>query len=194
MQLLEREIEDFIYNGFLEGNKKITEVFPDHINIYRQFELKGYGVVDLLTIDDVYFVSGERVSELIIRINIYELKVGQLKYEHISQVYRYKTALYRICEKHSCSSNIKIIISPYLIVENIDVNSDMVSLLNWLRDLTIVTYKYDLDGISFEYGNSSWYSTKEDLHKAEQLLKNDIKTIIKSIIRENKEVQNTKDV
>jgi hypothetical protein len=166
MQISERELEDLIYNtikqpgGFEKLDKKGLDVVGD---VYRQVNIPPYGIIDLLSVD--IDTAGDN-DRLCINVDIYELKIIPLKYEHLGQVFRYKTAIERLIRNIN-DYRFNYMVRCTLIVPQIDNNDDIVFLLNGLSQLgfRIYTYEYTIDGIEFNQDGCGWYNKGEDFSK-----------------------------
>lgn len=169
MNFLEKDLEDIIYDSLKEDTvfgienpnreKLFKRGFP-RLNFYgnarilRQPNFGVYGRPDLVHVNqdkhpqkDLYFLD----------INVFELKRGELKVEHLMQLSKYLTAVKRLLSKLGIyNADVK----GYLIGQNI-LDTSWVFLYDYLMpDVNVYTYSYELDGIGFtkEYG---WYSKGE---------------------------------
>lgn len=164
--ILESELEDYLFN-WKETQPEKGDSFgiDEHpINVYgkcyRQVEIKGYGIIDLLYID----ISPNNTFPQI-DIRIVELKKDNIDLSALGQICRYKAGLERFIDTLKDKKGSKYF--QNLEMSGILVGSDYatgdicyaVDTIDWLE-----CYHYKLDlgvGITFEE-SSGWYSTEEN--------------------------------
>lgn len=169
MEISEKELEDYIYDT------ECLKEFDVYGKYFRQVNVGGYGVIDLL------YVNIERYPfDLpVINITIVELKKGTIDPSALEQICRYKIGLTRYID----SLNIR---NPQ-VKENINIDGVLVGSgysnagdicftidsIDWLRCI-----HYDValkDGISFDE-SCGWYKTNESfsgLDKIKSLVQSD---------------------
>lgn len=87
----ERVIEDYLWE-VLTATKVCPITGCKVASSYRQLEIKGYGITDLVIVTE---------SSSSITVRVIELKNETLKEAHLSQLARYMTGLDRYLEKYS---------------------------------------------------------------------------------------------
>ena len=158
--ILEEELETYLF----EWKPNVIEYEEHPIGAwgkcYRQVEVKGYGVIDLLYID----VSPGSLCPQI-DIHIVELKKDNIDLSALGQICRYKTGMDRFIDKLKGEKGSKYF--QNLEIRGILVGSDYASgdvcyavdNIDWL---TSYHYKLDLgSGIDFEE-SSDWYNSGEN--------------------------------
>lgn len=164
MKITEKELEDMIEANLHsdQGINKLADKglwFITHIyeysemrgksvgverSIYRQFEVKPYGIPDLVIVDIIE-------EEKFVNVTIIELKVEGVKLKHFDQVLRYKTAYSELVKRdmpdYTC--NIDCVLIGHKSV-------DSGHYVHNYSDVIVYTFNYSLDGINFEYQESGW--------------------------------------
>ncbi len=154
----ERELEDYIYHEL--SNREISdENICDFISgiPQRQFQITGYGVIDLITFD----VSPGDHKPLL-TIEIIELKKNEIDYNAIGQISRYKTAIERSIQSiNKFYKHFEVEIKGFLIGSHIG-NGDVRYVLDNMKWITTLSYELTLqEGISFQ-DHIGWYRPDED--------------------------------
>lgn len=156
----EKDLEDMIFSSMKseEGYKKLHNrglyvYHYDHESVYRQFNLKDYGIADIVRI--IYAGRG-------IHIEVIELKVTEFHIDHLIQLGRYMSAFRNIIGKAYKSLGYKTSISGKLIVAEYKSSN-----YNWLSpmltDVSIYSTGYDIDGIKFNHEfPCNWQKTNTD--------------------------------
>lgn len=153
----EKFIEDFVCSRI--GADRECPVSGEFVNIaYRQKEIKGYGVTDVIKI---------MVYPGYVQVVVLELKNEPLKEAHISQLARYMRGVERVVKKYERAMPDGWEISVYgELAGPFDKNKgDLPYLLSLLNDRITV---YDLsasmdDGFSASIVSDGWYSTSENV-------------------------------
>lgn len=156
----EKELEDYLSHIMKSGYSPVTE---EHIDkVYRQFDLGGYGVIDLLSVS--YVDDG---NEVVHEIRVIELKKGPIKSDHIAQIARYKRGIDTFIERSAEDLN-GIDISYHLVGDGYAEQGDVQFLADSCEWLSVHHYKFDLEGgVKFEesYGwvrtNATYAGIKE---------------------------------
>lgn len=150
MQLLEKELEDYIFDD-LESNDGLNLMVRgltlyQSMHWFRQVDFKEYGICDIL--------GWKRFKGEII-ICLIELKAVAIKSECFDQIYRYKTAIESILSRRNISFKIECI----LIGESIETGH----FIQNNCDLKLCKYTYDLNGINFEVFKGNWIKLNSKL-------------------------------
>jgi len=147
----ERDLENEIFD-FVTKNKKcpITESVVHRC--FRQLQIKGYGVPDL-----VYF----RYSGFYPKVTVVELKNVELNPDHLNQLCRYMTGIRRCLNRHLIDEKANITINGVLAGPM--AKTDFVMMFQEIGNIDV--YKIDVSierGVCFNevYG---WRRTAEDL-------------------------------
>jgi len=160
MDFIERDLEDIIFNtdpNLLE-DRGLSLLFNAHT--YRQLQIGEYGIADIVQfkIDkDPYFDGKEYRFHNVIRLKIIELKKDEINLSTFLQALNYAKGLKSFYEKRErkIKSYCKLEISIVLIGKKINTKDSFVYLTDFLNnpkfELDLYTYKYDFDGISFDY-------------------------------------------
>ena len=174
--ITEKELEDYLFDWSPNGPDEDEYGHPlglDHENIFRQVNIKGYGIIDLLSVSIA--CEGELMPS--ITIDIIELKKGAIDYNAFGQICRYKIALERFIDElrlvkgHKYFKDIEI--RGILVGDNINLNGDLCYAIESTSWLSLYTYELDLkEGISFGLA-SGWYSKKEDFSDLYRRVKDD---------------------
>jgi hypothetical protein len=147
MDFFERDLEDIIYNvlqgedGYDSLNERGLDICysPDHFICKRQLKIGNYGIADLVTLSR--FTQGGLFIEVI------ELKKGEVNMDAYVQANRYLTGIKRYVERFH--PKLMVVYSITLIGRHIN-RGDWVYLIDQVENLKVLTYKYDIDGITFE--------------------------------------------
>lgn len=151
MNFLEKNLEDIIFNT------------PNHLLIERGLHIGGakkmqvrignYGIADIITYDkgELIDYDGKRWHGETC-ITVYELKQQEINASALLQAIRYAKGVQRYLQKHKGKHyEVKVC----LIGSSIEQGSGFPYLSDFMSDfMSVYTYKYDFDGISFnwEYG------------------------------------------
>jgi len=162
MKFLEKDLEEIIYNTYLESPEKLSKKnLYMYGSIKRQLKIGNYGILDLLTISKDYDYEFESVWNKQKRLfeyketlkptlvlTVYELKKEKVGISAFLQCYGYIKGLkdwFRINKP-----NIKIKFRSVLIGREIDKSGSFCYLPELIHDLDIYTYSYDIDGLNFK--------------------------------------------
>ena len=150
----EKELEDFLHLS-LDEHLEINSG-----DVYRQVNIPGYGVVDLLSVN----IGGdwdERCRPLI-AVTIIELKKGDIDFNALGQICRYKVAIERFFEKSKHYYNVEV---RGILVGSGYTSGDICYAVDSIDWLSCSHFSMDLaSGITFE-DSSGWYSTDENFKK-----------------------------
>jgi hypothetical protein len=147
MDFLEKDLEDIIFNALQceEGYDMLNErgldicYSTEHFICKRQLKIGNYGIADLVTLSR--FTKGRVFIEVI------ELKKGEVNMDAYVQANRYLTGIKRYMERFHPKLN--VVYSMTLIGRQLN-RGDWVYLIDEVEHLKVLTYKYDIDGITFE--------------------------------------------
>lgn len=143
MEFLEKDLEQIIFET---DNELLRNVgFDIHGYKIRQLRIGNYGIADLVT----WYRYGEVIS-----ITIYELKKGHINIDALYQALRYRKGIERYF-KHR-GSKFMVDISIILVGSKVDTSSSFIYLADYVFQLSMYTYQYKLNGLSFKsnYGYS----------------------------------------
>ncbi len=142
-QFLEKNLEEIIFETSNErlqdrgleitGKKK------------RQVKIGNYGVSDILTFEKDSEVLDGTVYHCLI-INVFELKKEKIDATALMQAYRYKKGIERYLKHRGFSQ--RVFVRAVLIGQSI-CEGDFCYMQEYIDSLSIYTYEYDFDGISF---------------------------------------------
>jgi hypothetical protein len=166
MDFLERDLEDIIFDElrFEEGYDNLSErglnicYSPDHFVCKRQLKIGNYGIADLVTFSRfARDTDSDRDSENKVFIEVIELKRGEINIDAYIQANRYLTGI----KKYMRTYHPKLVVSYSIVLIGRHVNtSDWVYLIEDTKNLTVQTYRYELDGMKFQ--SHSGYSLRND--------------------------------
>lgn len=173
MDFLEKNLEDIIFetaqtkDGRIALRERGLE-FPLEGKLYRQVNLGGYGIADLINVHiETSSIPGTKNTFRELNVEIIELKRGEIKQSALNQPCRYAKAVRTLAKM--CSENIdNINVHITLIGSIVDSSSDtsFVYLYNEMEGLVdIYKFSYKFDGIAFEYVSHEWVKTNPNLPK-----------------------------
>lgn len=156
MQLLEKEIEDYLFEDFeLSGGaglskRGLTTLFNQRkisARLYRQLNIAPYGVLDIVAIHR-YLGA--------IYVEIFELKSVPIESEHFDQVFRYAAGIDEYV-KGTFRGDVSTKIKCYLIGDGYKSGH----YIQKNAPITVSTYEYNLNGIMFDTHKpfASWHKT-----------------------------------
>jgi len=162
MNFLEKDLEQIIF----ETDNELLQEKELYIsgNKTRQLRIGNYGIADLVTFEKAHYYpknehgGGFYVED--INITIYELKQNKINLSSFMQAVRYAKGIKRYMEMREFKHDYKLHIC--LIGKEIDLNSDFIYLADFIDNLTLITYSYEFDGISFKY-HTGYKLTNEGL-------------------------------
>ena len=153
INILELEIEDIIEEMILSKSDKLPYEL-DREYIIRQFNLCGYGIVDMLCFDILCINYNNGVRNITIDASIIELKRDILSIETFSQVMRYKKGIIEYSEFLQDKFKKETLITfrkldVVMIGKCVDRIHECFCYLPDIIDcLKIFTYKISIDGFS----------------------------------------------
>lgn len=156
----EKHLEDILFNeiksegGFTRLSERGLELGnPKHYKVFRQVNLGDYGIPDIVLISFQHrFIQIRVIGRYVTGINTMleqqiELKVVEFNVDHLFQ---YKFSAWRVS------------VYGTLIVAGYKPNGSH-WLCDFLKDVSIYTTEYNLNGLSFESQiHSRWVKTKAD--------------------------------
>lgn len=153
MQFLEKDLEDIIFESSKEKLKEKGLNIKG--KLLRQVRIGNFGIADLISFKKETSVYPEATYHHI-NITVYELKQNELNTNALAQASRYITGIKEYFKHRNFFTECVVEYNIVLIGSKIDKDSDFVYLCNYINNLDVYTYSYDLDGITFKvYG--SWY-------------------------------------
>lgn len=147
MKFIEKDLEQIIWDALLteKGREALSERGLDVSGkVARQFDIRPYGVIDLLTIDNT--------NKNVLSITIYELKKSKIDEQALMQACRYLTGI----EHYLRDEDVYCDITIRLIGSKINLDNDFVFLYNNTPNVEIYTYEYSLEGMMFKYHKPTW--------------------------------------
>jgi len=150
MIFLEKDLEQIIF----ETDNELLQDKELYISgkKLRQLRIGNYGIADLVTFEKSgYYPKCENGGGFYvenIKITIYELKQNKINLSSFMQAIRYAKGIKRYLENRNFYHNYELYIC--LIGKEIDLNADFVYLSDIINNLSLITYSYDFDGISFK--------------------------------------------
>lgn len=167
MKFLEKNLEDIIWET---DNEKLQERGLEISGKkYRQMNLGLYGIADIVTVErlfeDVNYFSSIRSY---LNITIYELKKETICSSTFFQALKYCRAIQLHLNGRGTSTLYKLNI--VLVGSNINANENGFSFLPnlisnseyfCLNSVTNISYKYDFDGLTFEYHRNYYIQQRE---------------------------------
>lgn len=166
MEFIEKDLENIIWDNAqtLEGREKLFSRGLDiRGKLFRQVNIGGYGIADLISVE----IERDRWGYDVI-VTIYELKKEQINVDTLTQACRYRQGIQRFVNARygDAIEDFYLTINITLIGKTVETQSDFVFLLNRCIDdcnLSVYTYKYDIDGLCFEEVCGEWHKAKEKL-------------------------------
>lgn len=158
MKFLEKDLEEIIYNA--DRNKLSETGIYDFGKFYRQLRIGNYGIADIVSIQRPYYHTGYKKNTKGL-ITIYELKKDKVSVSCFFQALGYLKGIKTYLEKKNKEHLFNF--SICLIGKEVDLNSTIcylpsifdIDISETLIDeesrvsVDILTYNYDIDGISF---------------------------------------------
>jgi len=151
----ERTIEDYVFQRISSVGE--CPVSGDLVDlVVRQYDLKGYGVIDVLKIS---------ISPFEIRITVLELKNENLKESHVGQLARYMTGVTRLATRYRrfLDAGWKIFVEGELAGPLDSSSGDFVYLRNVLpQHISIYELTLDMEyGLSSSPVSTGWHNRNE---------------------------------
>ena len=159
-EISEKELEDYLFSLKINRNPLLVDG-----KCFRQVNLGGYGIIDLLYIDIKSECAPPEYPQYpYVTITVVELKKGSIDFSSLGQICRYKRGLERflsqqINKRYHITSRIKV---EGVLVGSDYANGDIcytIDQINWLE-----CWHYNLDlkeGIELEH-STGWYRDDED--------------------------------
>lgn len=149
MDFLERDLEDILFNS---DRNKIQErglrcFYYD--SIFRQVNIDSYGIIDLVTI---------KISKGLILIHCYELKNKKINAATFWQTIRYIKAIKHVVSNYNLKNHLVVVLGV-MIGREVDQEGEFCFLPTINSDISMFTYSYGVDGISFDEITDSYVRT-----------------------------------
>ncbi|MCF0059877.1 hypothetical protein MUK70_11565 [Dyadobacter chenwenxiniae] len=144
MRISEKELEDVIYFQQFQNTQDSGLLIYDHTKVVRQLSLGSFGTPDLVGFD--FADENGRLSE--VHITIYELKRGDVSFEALCQVQKYKYAVNQLLSSNPIYKNVECYVSTCLIGYSIDQCVDFMAASAEL-DIRLYTYESTAKGVVF---------------------------------------------
>jgi hypothetical protein len=161
MQFLEKDLEQIIFETRNEDLQE-KELYISGVK-KRQLRIGNYGISDIVTIQRPQYYpkqsdghGGFYVEPL--TITVYELKQNKISVSAFLQVIRYAKGIKSYLSKRNLKIDYELNIC--LIGKEIDLSSELIYLTEFIDTLSLITYNYGIDGISFKYHNG--FKLKEE--------------------------------
>lgn len=146
MNFLEKELEQIIFEA--DNNLISKRGLPVNGKKYRQLRIGNYGVADIVTVQRQYI---DHLKRHALYISVYELKRERINVSTFLQVLAYAKGVKSYVEKNHKAL---LFLNIYCVGKHIDTESSYVYLSEFLSEehfcLRNFTYRYDIDGISFQ--------------------------------------------
>ncbi len=158
--MLEKEIEDIIYDGIRESPEEMKSRgfhLPENSKVYRQVNLGDYGIADLIVVGK----STDEKEGNLLDIRIYELKREHVNYADLAQITKYMGGIHfwleSIEELTDEIIELKIRITGYLVAP-----ASKLGLTHWLGDdIQILTVSFSaFTGVKF-ISESNYYHYRD---------------------------------
>jgi hypothetical protein len=117
-------------------------------------KIGNYGIADLVTLS--------RFTQHSVFIEVIELKRGEVNIDTYIQANRYLSGIKRYIERFH--PKLRVVYSTTIIGRSINLG-DWVYLIDDAPNLKVITYKYDIDGISFS-SHSKYFLKDEGFSKS----------------------------
>lgn len=185
MNVLEKEIEDLIYDSLKQGKSKILvdrglRPICWFDTFKRQLDLGDYGRLDLVGFRYEHIdVDGDKK---VLNIGVFEIKKGEVNNDTYIQAIRYCKGLqHYIGDKYPCLTlTFKIILIGTSVSK-----SDFVYLTDFTPNLSIYTTRIDLEkGVTFKL-EQAYYNTKSRPIKGDEVFESEFKKYVKKKIYEH---------
>lgn len=156
----ERIIEDYVYSEIKEYG--VCPIAGDLVSFcFRQHEITGYGIADLIKV---------QVTDSHILVTVLELKNEWLKEAHLSQLSRYMTGIGRQLQRYARFSPRPIRVLGELAGPFDASANEMAYLLSRLSGIAVYGLSLSMaDGFSAEEVGTGWYRKSENLKGAKPI-------------------------
>ena len=155
----EKEMEDIVFQAMRDGRCLCTGEIYSHV--FRQFEIKGYGVIDILCLS-----LAKSCTTINVDIHIYELKNANINHQAIMQIARYKQGVERYIKnqfvttaKRKQAANVNIY--GHILGLGYASQEDICFLVDSIPWLDCFFCAITKDGVFFKK-SSGWYNKAED--------------------------------
>jgi hypothetical protein len=165
MNILEKEIEQLLFENLDDKDLMLSKGFI-HLSdkYYRQLDLGDYGVADIIGLS----YKKDKLDNLSLEINIYELKKELIDVNTLLQASRYYKGIESILNYYELEVKLKFNI--ILIGKNVQTTTDFIYLTDLFDNLFYYTYSLDFtSGIKFI--EQKEYSLKNSICNKENILK-----------------------
>lgn len=162
----EKELENYLFELSKRTEPDFEHPLDTYGKMFRQIEIKGYGVTDLISI-----YSEERYCDkksVVVHVQIIELKKGKIDLVAVGQISRYVQGIQRIIDANDITREFKKTHIPIefeitgTLVGNGVADGDVCFLIDSIPWLVCYSYNVSLNkGIEFNL-ESGWYNTGED--------------------------------
>jgi hypothetical protein len=177
MKFLEKDLEDIIYDKlkmsggtddlFNRGLQEFYQFEPDgphseiikgnNIKVVRQLRIGNYGVADIVVFQKYYIphVDNPLKGGLNINILIFELKKDKVCIDTLVQAKKCEKGIKQYFRQFSIYPKIRLC----LIGSSVNTSNDWIYLFdNVMNNCSAYSYKYEWDGISFNYVDLGSYA------------------------------------
>jgi len=154
MKFLEKDLEEIIFNADNELLRQRGLYLTEKLK--RQVRIGNYGIADLIGFKRPLFdiTNGFRMLNDQGRIQIIELKNDKVNVSAFLQAVNYLRGIKNYLNKRNFKTH-NYIFEIVLIAKNIDKDSAFIYLTDLVKsenfEISYYTYKYDIDGIRFNY-------------------------------------------
>lgn len=157
MDILEKEIEEMVYQAALNNPTKLIERgFPVYGYPLRQFDLGVYGICDLLFVQKSYYADGEPY----LKFTVVEIKRDLIDTSTLLQASKYAKGIKRYMDL-GIFSHRPYVVEIILLGKRIDTGSNFVYLTDFIDGVSIYTFSLDFEyGMLFER-HSGYHSSSE---------------------------------
>jgi hypothetical protein len=184
-EISEKELEDYLFA--LKTGKNPLEIYG---KCFRQVNLDGYGIIDLLYVEiEPSYSPNKHEQYPDVTITIVELKKGLIDFTALGQLCRYKRGVERflsIREKQRWSTYENIKVKGILIGKDY-ASGDICFAIDQIKWVKCWHFDFNLkNGISFEE-SSGWINTDENFKSLERLKESFFPKYIRSFKKARKE-------
>lgn len=158
MNILEKEIEDMIWQGLEEDRRLLVKkglVVWSNASYHRQVDFGSYGICDIMGLQ----VNPKERGYRTVNAHIIEIKKEEINSATFFQALRYAKAITRLVERRL--KNTTCICGITLIGKTVDTKSDFIYLPDIIYNVALYTYKLNFKlGIFFQK-ESEYFITDE---------------------------------